>query len=81
LAYFKSFLFIYCQYWSMNSGPHACWAGVLHLEPHTLPFFALVIFCMGSLIFAQGSLGYNASPPTQLGLQTRTTTLSLFVES
>jgi hypothetical protein len=36
--------FIFWQYWCFNSGPHACWAGAVPLEPCPQPFFALVVF-------------------------------------
>jgi hypothetical protein len=31
-------------YWSLNSGPHVCWAGTLLLEPLLQPFFCVGYF-------------------------------------
>jgi hypothetical protein len=36
--FFLSFFFFW-QYWSLNSGPHACYSGPLPLEPLHQPFF------------------------------------------
>jgi hypothetical protein len=38
----------------LKSGLHTCSVGVLPREPHPLPFFAPVIFQVGSQVFAQG---------------------------
>jgi hypothetical protein len=37
--------------WDLNTGPCACWTGILPLEPHSSPF-AWVIFWIGSQIYA-----------------------------
>jgi hypothetical protein len=48
-------LFFLWQYWDLNSGPCACWAGTLLFEPHQhlQLFFHLIIFQVGLGVFAQ----------------------------
>jgi hypothetical protein len=57
-GYYFSFLFFFFfwRYWGLNSGFCACLAGALTPENNPQPFFALVIFLMGSHAFAQASL-------------------------
>jgi hypothetical protein len=58
IIYFFNLLLL--QYWDLNSGSQACYTGALQQKLHLQPlFFALVIFYIGSLVFAWAS-----DPPT-----------------
>jgi hypothetical protein len=39
-----------------NLGPYGCWAATLPLDPCPQPFFALIIFQIGSCVFVQDCL-------------------------
>jgi hypothetical protein len=43
---------LFLQYWCLKSGSCACWASILLLELHLKPFYALIIFQIGSQVFA-----------------------------
>jgi hypothetical protein len=63
MSTYSNTLFMYFwHYWGLNSGSCTCWVGAIPLEPHFQPLFALVIFQIGSCIFAQGQ------PPTMIPL-------------
>jgi hypothetical protein len=55
---FFVFVFVLWYYWCLNSGPHACQAGILPLESLCQPSLELGIFKIESLkLFAQAGFG------------------------
>jgi hypothetical protein len=55
-------IFIFWQYWGLNSGAHTCLAGILPHEPVSQLCFVLSFFYIGSLELIAG-LSLNHDPP------------------
>jgi hypothetical protein len=82
-SFLPSSLHLFLFFLSLNSGPCACWAGALPLEPCPQPFSDLVFFHISSCVFF---------PPVQpqatilylcllvAGIVEKLTMLNLFVE-
>jgi hypothetical protein len=70
LAWFQIFFW---QYWGLNTGPHACWAGFLHLShiPALFCFSYLGIFLCLWLASDQDSPMYAFCIPVITGCLTR----------
>jgi hypothetical protein len=67
----------------LNSGPPACQASALPLEPHPQHFFALVIFQVGShIVLMRPALDLEdlPLPPMQMALQVQASKPTLFFD-
>jgi hypothetical protein len=57
------FYFVFGQYWCLNCRSIVCYAGTLSFESCRQPFFAWVVFQVGSCLFASGCISPTRGLP------------------